>query len=346
MGRSAATVERMNLTTEPGHPAPPVSGELPAIALDSTGPIYRGRRAVDLAADGIAFETVAELLWSGDVPRRAWWPAPTTFPDALRRTPPGHGLPETLRFALTSLALADGHREDQTPRAELARARRLLPSLALMLALPEDPRRINTALQCRSMAERVATGLGGDRAMAPIIEQAMILCADHGPSSTEAAVGAAARAGADLYAALALGCATGQSQQLAATCQAVDRFLEAAGTARWAPDLVGEQLLGDLTVPGFGHTDYPLGDPRALALLHLARSGPRAAAIMPVADAIVAAMRVAGQPPPALAFGLGVLCRCLGLGGAAGGGVFLIARQAGRIGRVVRARLELGQEPG
>src|SRR5262245_47028594 len=45
--------------------------------IDESGPIYRGLQAVRLAADGVPFESAAELLWTGALPAEApEWPAP------------------------------------------------------------------------------------------------------------------------------------------------------------------------------------------------------------------------------------------------------------------------------
>src|SRR5829696_2340896 len=37
-------------------------------AITARGPAYRGRLAIDLAVEGVPFENVAELLWSGYLP--------------------------------------------------------------------------------------------------------------------------------------------------------------------------------------------------------------------------------------------------------------------------------------
>src|SRR5258705_2690771 len=44
-------------------------------AITPRGPAYRGHIALDLAADGVRFENVAELLWSGYLPQQpVLWP--------------------------------------------------------------------------------------------------------------------------------------------------------------------------------------------------------------------------------------------------------------------------------
>src|SRR5262249_15722933 len=44
-------------------------------AITARGPAYRGRLAVELADAGVAFENVAELLWSGYLPpHEVLWP--------------------------------------------------------------------------------------------------------------------------------------------------------------------------------------------------------------------------------------------------------------------------------
>ena len=47
-------------------------------AITPRGPAYRGRLAVELAARGVGFEAVAELLWSGALPDEpVAWPRAT-----------------------------------------------------------------------------------------------------------------------------------------------------------------------------------------------------------------------------------------------------------------------------
>ncbi|MGZ3426092.1 MAG: citrate synthase, partial [Polyangia bacterium] len=50
-------------------------------AIGGDGPRYRGRPALQLAADGVPFEAVAELLWTDALPATTpSWPPPLPLP--------------------------------------------------------------------------------------------------------------------------------------------------------------------------------------------------------------------------------------------------------------------------
>ena len=123
------------------------------------GPIYRGRSALELAAEGRSFEAVAEGLWSGDwregpLPG-SWQPTGlgVDLDGLLRVMPPRVGPLAALSFVIPLLAAHDPGRFSWHPEAVLARARFLLRRMAAVLALGReaDPRPgIEAALEARA----------------------------------------------------------------------------------------------------------------------------------------------------------------------------------------------------
>lgn len=325
-------------STIPSEAGPVADDDAPPIEIGHDGPRYRGYRAIELAEADVPFEGVAELLWTGAEPRRAWWPTPDDFPDLLRRLPARLDLRSTLRAALLAMAIEDAHRDDDARKEELARARRIIPQLAALSGLVHDRKRVAAALRGRSVAERVMLALGGRADTAQTIDRALVLCADHSPSVAERAVEQAAAAGCDLYACLSVGLSTAQGNRVEAACGAIETFVEAVGSPRWAPDAVGDRLLRGEAVPGFGHALYPGGDPRIGPLMALARGSAPDDPFVRTMDAIVASMAAAGQPAAHVGFGLVALAHAVGLERNSAGIVFTLARLAGRVGRVIEAR--------
>ena len=105
-------------------------------AITPRGPIYRGRAAIDLAAAGTPFESVAELLWSGYLPEaRPAWPRPVVPLAQLARLVPEGAKPlEVMSLLVQIAALSDPDRGDPRPDAIVARGRRLVALLAAALA--------------------------------------------------------------------------------------------------------------------------------------------------------------------------------------------------------------------
>lgn len=330
-----------DVSTMPSAAGPVLEDDPPAVALGRHGPLYRGYSAIELAEADLPFEGIAELLWTGAEPRRAWWPTPDDFPDLLRRLPARLDLRCTLRAALVAMAVDDPHREEIARKEELARARRIIPQLAALAGLVHDRRRVAAALHARSVAERLALALGGHHDAAQAIDRALVLCADHAPTPADHAAEQSAAAGCDLYACIAAGLSTPYGNQIEVVCHRIEQFVEAVGSPRWAPDAVGERLLSEAPVPGFGHRLYPDGDPRTAPLMALARGSAPDDPFVRSMDAIAASMAAAGQPSAHVGFGLVALTHALRLERNSAGAVFTLARLAGRVGRVLDCRTEI-----
>jgi citrate synthase len=104
-------------------------------AITPRGPAYRGHLAVDLAAAGVPFENVAELLWSGELAT-----APVRWPAAA--PPPPTAMPAgatPLTAMAITLAIAT-HRADPGALIDV-RGRALIPRLATCLAAGAAARR-------------------------------------------------------------------------------------------------------------------------------------------------------------------------------------------------------------
>jgi citrate synthase len=89
--------------------------------------------------------------------------------------------------------------------------------------------------------------------------------------------------------------------------------------------------------PGFGHSLYPQGDPRALPLLELARelvesrAARRARTLLAIVDALA-------DEHPTVDVGLAALIAALGAPPSAASGLFAVARSAGWIAHALEQR--------
>ena len=99
--------------------------------VGADGPRYRGYLATDLCRDGVSFERVAELLWTGTLPDAAG-PRAALQCDAAQLWPlfAGRAALPKMALLLGALGLADGDRHAASDAAEFARARALFHWLA------------------------------------------------------------------------------------------------------------------------------------------------------------------------------------------------------------------------
>ncbi len=312
-------------------------------ALTPDGPRYRGHDAVSLAQEGVRFEAVAELLWSGTPPAEAridtaaWRPGSLgVAPARLSALLPDDTPPlATLAVLVPALAVGDPGRFDALPAAVLTRTRRLIRRLAAGLALGR-PARLRAALAAPSVAAATAAALGArGPAAAAAVERALVLCAAHELTASAFTARVAASTGADVYACVgaALGALSGPRH--GAVTDQVEALLREAGDPDRAERAVHERLRRGEPVPGFGHPFYADGDPRCEPLLEVARdAAPRSREVRTLL-ALVDATTGAGRPPPNIDTGLVAVRAALGVAPGSAAGLFAVGRCAGWVAHVL-----------
>lgn len=321
-------------------------------AIEASGPRYRGALAVDLARAGTSYEEVAERLWGAPPEAIAsatpWSVDDDAIPAALLaaavHVPPGARPIDVLGLVLPWIALDDVERHAASATADHARARRVLPALAALLALGASMERLAAARReigfARIATVALAGGAAATRAVVSAVERGLVLVADHELNASAFAARIAAGTGADLHACLAAAIATasGPAHGTAAdrVLALVDEVVAAGGDARAARLVVASRTARGDAIPGFGHALYPAGDPRAVPLLEEARprgGGPEAAALL----ALVDAMR-ARREHPTVDVGLAALVLSLSLPRAAASGLFVLGRTAGWVAHALEQR--------
>lgn len=313
------------------------SGERPSIDVRITSSItelddesvrYRGFDAADLARTS-TFESVAELLWTGELPgRQPTWP---TDAPAIRRALDATA---AVRAPLRRLAVAATVLD---PDAEwvgapgAASARRLLAIAPTVLG---GPRRGSTAARLARAWSRER-----DDHIVAAIDRALVLLADHELATSTLAVRVAASVRADALSALATGLhVIGGALHGAASTNVVELF-ERAG-AVGAEAAVGEVLTRGERLPGFGHTVYRRGDPRLDPLLEVVRSVDDRHDRTRVVDEVLTAAGQRVAKPANVDFALGALLFVGGLPRDAP--IFAVARLAGWAAHYDE---ELGERP-
>ncbi|WP_170319696.1 citrate/2-methylcitrate synthase [Polyangium spumosum] len=310
------------------------------------GPRYRGQAATALAAAGAPFESVAELLWTGTLPReRPTWTVPEDAALPVTRladlVPDGAPPVATLALAVPALAARDPLRFAATEEAELPRARGLIRRLAALSALPAGARRAKAALAEPTVSRALLVALGGrktERAEAAV-ERALVLIADHELATSTFAVRVTASTGADLYACVSAGLAAVSGPKHGGACDRIEAVVAEVGRPERARDVVAARARRGDAILELGHPFYPEGDPRTPPLLvDAARVGAPRKTDVAALFALLDATKEAGYPPPSVDVGLVALCLALGLPPGAATTFFAIGRLAGWIAHALEQR--------
>jgi citrate synthase len=294
--------------------------------LRPDGPTYRGRRAAGLATTA-TFEEVAALLWDDD--RARWHPGPLVAPAGLSSR-------DLLRWAVVMAGAGDPLRADLRPEAVVQAAGRLISTVVDVLPvratgpmptlhIDGDGAPCHDALAARLTA-RLAPGSVGPQ-LVRAINAALVVMADHELATSTLAVRMAASTRADLYDSVLAGLGTFGGPLHGGASQLVHQLLIDA-------DELGAERAADKALrwmnvlPGFGHTVYTDGDPRAQPLLDLFEQLATARQ-----RAVVASIRALADshdfPAPNVDLGIGALVFAEGMSADSGQTIFGVARMAG-----------------
>ena len=250
--------------------------------VDAEGSLsLRGHAIQDLAASA-RYEQVAELLWTGALPKTARW---QEEPDAAalraaRALPDGS--PPIERLAVVAAAMACGTplRVDLQKETVTLHARRMIRTF--VAALPQSPPSERTRSaptgsggRATSTRSRVAQDLWSRLSPRPAtrrrvraLDAALVVLADHELATSTLAARVAASTRADPFLAVVAGLAAMSGPLHGRAPAAVHRLLLAAAD-RLHPEIAVAEALAEAghLLPGFGHPVYSKEDPRARVLL-------------------------------------------------------------------------------
>jgi citrate synthase len=315
---------------------------------------YRGRDVADLAARSTV-EEVAALIWTADEAK-----APTLFPPE----PPVYhqriqdvspfvtGLPpvEVFQVLLSLSAAEDPAAYDLRPAAVARTGARILRLMTNVAAGEAATRvaRVAEALQCGWSPE--------DPGAAALLGSALVYCADHELPVSTFAARCVASSEATPYAVVLAGLAALGGVKHGGEVELVEAFLREVEAAGDASAAISGRLRRGERVPGFGHSLYPDGDPRAAGLLSLtAEAYPESPAVS-LSEAVAGeALQFMGERPT-VDLALVTIARTLGLPPGGATALFALGRTIGWIGHAIeqyeggslirpRARY-VGEQPG
>lgn len=288
---------------------------------------YRGHDACRLARSH-SIEEVAALMWDGGS-------APDdleTPPDVALMGPLLGGLSPVARMqSLLPIVEADDPRAfDLSPEGARHTGWHLLHALACAIDPDSDVDASGDLVHRLCRAWSLSTP-----AAYRVLQAALVVCVDHEPDAMTGAVRSAAASGASPYGAVLAGLAALRGRRHAGTPARVAALLREAGTADRFRATVAERLQRGDAVPGFGHSAYPDGDPRAHALHTLLRSHfPRAEGTQFAQAAGTVGPELLGQTP-SIDFALVAVSHTLDLPASAPLTLVALARSVGWIAHAI-----------
>lgn len=313
---------------------------------------YRGHDAVELAKSRSVEEVVA-LIWNGAAAPAIDFDARSVrLPErmsSMRKALTGLGSIEAMQIVL-ALAAGEDHAAYDLRRAGVLRTG--LRIVRMMTAVAAGTDTISGGIP----ATLAAAWAPGKPHAARLIGRALILAADHELNVSSFTVRCVASAGSTPYEAVIAGLAAIKGTKHGGYTERVEALFEEIGKPERAAEQIAARLRRGETIPGFGHSLYPDGDPRGAALIEaVAEAMPRSPAIrLPLA--VRDAMADLTGDHPTIDLGLVTLTRALGLPAGTALAIFALGRTIGWIGhaleqyaadRMIRPRARyVGKQPG
>ncbi|MEZ4592080.1 MAG: citrate synthase family protein [Chloroflexota bacterium] len=292
---------------------------------------YRGYDAIELAQTA-AFESVASLLWRDSLDAADLFPPelPASLAQRLADLQPLlRDLPLFERFQVV-LPLLAGHDLAAFDLAETAVAQtgaRLLHLLTWAATGERPQANVATALQMAWSPRNPA--------LQPLINTALILCADHELNVSAFAARVVASAQASPYAVVQAGLAALQGARHGGHTERVVNLLREASSVAGVRPAVAARLRRGEMIPGFGHPLYPDGDPRGKLLLALVVGTFGGGTAVPLVQELLQVMAEATGQLPTIDLGLAALAVAANLPAGAPLALFALGRTAGWLGQAI-----------
>jgi citrate synthase len=287
---------------------------------------YRGQLAARLATEH-TIEQVAALIWRGSLADSA-----SLFSNAQPAIPPQPrpdlAALEAFSAVLPLAALDDLAAYDLRPAALARTGARVLH---LLTAVAAGSERVQPDL----VATLARSWVPDDERAIPLLNAALILCADHELNVSSFTARCVASAGATLYAVVSAGLAALSGVKHGKQTEWAEVLLAELAQVEDVRTALAQKLKLGQAIPGFGHVLYPGGDPRARLLLDLASAAYPADPTVLLAATLVGAAREVLGDHPTLDLGLAVVSRVLRLPPGGALGLFALGRTVGWIGHAL-----------
>jgi citrate synthase len=317
--------------------------------IDERGPIYRNRRALDLAQAGHAFEVVVHFLITGVwQDTQADWPM-TEIPADTAALLAAHAktvAPDDIGNLLAMIALSLGmrgrDRAEMADGATVQTTRTILHAFTGCLGFLSKNGRYVARKPGESLATWALRASGATLTPQAVqaVNSALVILADHelAPATFAARVAASIDAGLCNCVAAAISAHVGYSTGAVTDRVETQLFDDPRGGVSSARlELVRSR---GASLYGFNHPLYPAGDPRAEAILALAsRCGESDPSVRKTLK-FLERLRTETGMTPGLAVALVPFTRALGMPRGSATTLWILGRTAGWCAHVVEQRMQ------
>jgi citrate synthase len=298
--------------------------------IDGGGLYYRGRDVVDLAEEK-SIEEVAALIWTDDEAM-----APALFPAEMSGTSRhirnvvdsvvGLTPVEVFQVMLPVAAAEDPAAYDLRPGAVARTGARILRLMTDVAAGESVP----------GLAGTLQRGwIPHDPEAADLLDSALVFCVDHELPVSTFAARCVASSEATPYSVVVAGLAALGGVKHGGEIELVEAFLQEVDAAGDARAVISVRLRRGERIPGFGHSLYPEGDPRAAGLLSLAAGAYPESIAVALSDSVAGEMLRLMDEHPTVDFALATVARTLGLPPGGAVALFALGRTVGWIGHAI-----------
>jgi len=303
---------------------------------------YRGVSINTLAAESRPFESVASLLWQGELHDDARWDPPRSASRDARRAAKALGAgarpTDMMMAALVSSAAHDPFRDDTSPGGVTSSAADIITVMVdamppLSDTDPDAEASVSTRLWRRLTSAKPASR--------DPLGLALVLLADHGlaTSTLAARLAASTRGGAHAVVLAGLGTVSGP---LHGGASRLVHEMFADASERGADAAIAEVIRRHDRIPGIGHPIHRSADPRHALLFDAIRDSSLPANRAKVVGSVVTRIEGRYDLAPNIDLALGALTFMADMTTDAGEVVFSVARTAGWIAHALE---EYGEPP-
>lgn len=298
-----------------------------AITLIDDGRLYyRGQDALHLAQER-SVEEVAGLIWTGELDARPLHGVDQPPPPSLER--PDLATVDRFQALLPLAAAGDLAAFDLRPAAIVSAGARILWLLVQAVSPAEAKPKGEGLVETLQHAWELPADAG------PLLNAALILCADHELNVSSFTARCVASAGGTPYGVVQAGLAALRGSRHGGHTERVEALLREVGAPAQAPAALAARLQRGEAIPGFGHRLYPEGDPRGRLLLRMARDLRPELPAVALSAAVAEAAGELLSKRPTVDFGLVAAAGALGCPSGSALALFAIGRTIGWLGHAL-----------